>query len=181
MLDVIIIEDARLLREMLADVLSSVDRIAVVAEAEDQYTCLRLMEDHQPDVVIVDLDLSAGSGIGVLSALNGDRGRYGHPKAVVFTNHGSRVLRRRCEDLGRVVMAGSSVCGWKVWARAGRPTARWAAVALGSIFLAISGPRARSIQASIIQQLSVTTGGGLDSGYAWLRARRAAGGFAAAS
>ncbi len=99
-MDVVIIEDSRLLREMLADVLSSVDYIAVVAEAEDQETGLRLIEDHQPDVVIVDLELSAGSGIGVLSALNDARGRYGDPKAVVFTNHGSKVLRRRCEDLG---------------------------------------------------------------------------------
>ena len=99
-LDVVLIEDSKLLREMLADMLSSVDKIAVVAQADDQDTGLRLVEDHQPDVVIVDLELSVGSGIGVLSALNDDRGRYGDPKAVVFTNHGSRVLRRRCEDLG---------------------------------------------------------------------------------
>lgn len=99
-LNVMIIEDSALLRDMLADVLSSVERIAVVAEAEDQMRGLHLAEVHQPNVVIIDLELSGGSGIGVLAALRSDRNRYGDPKAVVFTNHGSSTLRRRCESLG---------------------------------------------------------------------------------
>jgi DNA-binding NarL/FixJ family response regulator len=99
-LGVLIVEDSRLLREMLTDVLSSVDNVCVVAEAEDESTGLSLMESRQPDLVIVDLELSSGSGIGILTALHSDRNRYGDPKAVVFTNHGSSVLRRRCESLG---------------------------------------------------------------------------------
>lgn len=99
-LDVLILEDSRLLRELLVDVLSSIDDIAVVAQAEEQETGLRLTEMHQPHLVIVDLELAGGSGIGFLDALRKDRGRYGDPRAVVFTNHGSSVLRRRCENLG---------------------------------------------------------------------------------
>jgi len=99
-LEVVIVEDSVLLREMLIDVLSSLANITVVAEAEDEPTGLRLVEARQPDVVIVDLDLSAGSGIGILSAFHRDRERYGAPSVVVFTNHGSKVLRRRCEKLG---------------------------------------------------------------------------------
>jgi DNA-binding NarL/FixJ family response regulator len=95
-----IIEDSALLRDMLSDVLSSVERIAVVAEAEDQVRGLHLAEVHRPNVVIIDLELAGGSGIGVLAALRSDRTRYGDPKAVVFTNHGSSTLRRRCESLG---------------------------------------------------------------------------------
>lgn len=99
-LTVLIIEDSRLLREMLIDVLSSVDSVVVVAEAEDEAAGLELMARHRPCLVIVDLELAAGSGIGVLTALHNDRGRYGDPRVVVFTNHGSSVLRRRCESLG---------------------------------------------------------------------------------
>ncbi len=98
--DVVIIEDSMLLREMLVDVLSSVDDVSVVGEAEDQSGGLHSMETKQPHLVIIDLELKAGSGIGVLTALSNDRERYGNPKTVIFTNHGSSVLRRRCEDLG---------------------------------------------------------------------------------
>ncbi|MDT8387378.1 MAG: response regulator [Thiogranum sp.] len=99
-MDVVVIENCRRLREMLIDVLLGVDDIDVVAHAEDEKTALSLMESHQPHVVIVDLDLSGGSGIGLLTALNNDRGRYSDAKAVVFTNHNSVALRRRCESLG---------------------------------------------------------------------------------
>ncbi len=98
--DIEIIEDSVLLREMLVDVVSSVDKVAVVAEAEDQANGLSLMEAHRPDLVIIDLELKTGSGIGILTALSNDPERYGNPKTVIFTNHGSSVLRRRCEDLG---------------------------------------------------------------------------------
>jgi DNA-binding NarL/FixJ family response regulator len=85
---------------MLVDVLSSVDSVRVVAEAEDQASGLNLTERHHPDLVIVDLELGDGSGIGVLAELSRNRGRYGDPRTVVFTNHGSSVLRSRCEALG---------------------------------------------------------------------------------
>lgn len=97
---ILILEDSRLLREMLVDVLSSVDNIAVVAEAEDEETGLGKAEQYKPDLVVVDLELSGGSGIGFLGALHKDKERYGAPNTVVFTNHGSSVLRRRCENLG---------------------------------------------------------------------------------
>jgi DNA-binding NarL/FixJ family response regulator len=98
--EILIIEDSKLLREMLTDVLSSLDDVAVVAEAENEEKGLELAESHRPDLVIVDLELAAGSGIGVLAALHRDGEKYGNPKAVVFTNHGSGILRRRCENLG---------------------------------------------------------------------------------
>lgn len=98
--DIVIIEDSRLLREMLVDVLSSLEDIVVVGEAGDENTGLDLMQSLRPDLVVVDLELAQGSGIGVLTALRHDRGKYGNPRAVVFSNHGSSVLRRRCENLG---------------------------------------------------------------------------------
>lgn len=98
--EILIIEDSRLLRAMLIDVLSSLDDIAVVGEAGDERTGLDLMERRRPDLVVVDLELAAGSGIGVLTALQRNREKYGNPKAVVFSNHGSSVLRQRCENLG---------------------------------------------------------------------------------
>lgn len=99
-LGILLIEDSRLLREMLVDVLSSLNNVAVVAEAAGQEEGVRLMENHRPDLAIIDLELSEGSGIGVLTALSGAPEKYGNPRTVVFTNHGSNVLRNRCEALG---------------------------------------------------------------------------------
>lgn len=99
-MDVLILEDSSLLRGMLIDVLASVAGIRVVGEAEDEATGLELTERLKPDLVIIDLELVTGSGIGYLTRLREHQEIYGSPLAVIFSNHSSAILRRRCESIG---------------------------------------------------------------------------------
>lgn len=97
-LKVVLVEDSPRLRELVAGMLSEIDGIAVVGAAGDEASALRLLAEISADLVIVDLELPAGSGLGVLAALaHTTRGR---PRAVVFSNHDHPQLRERCRELG---------------------------------------------------------------------------------
>lgn len=99
-LRVVLIEDSPILCEMLRDVLEEIDDVEVVADAEDEAGAIAALEHAEVDLAIVDLELSAGSGLGVLSHIHADPQRFGQPRAVVFSNYGHDAMRARCEALG---------------------------------------------------------------------------------
>lgn len=99
-LRVMLIEDSPLLCEMLSEMLGELDGVQVVARAADEHAAIEALAVHRPDLAVIDIELKDGSGIGVLQALHDDPQRFGRPRAVVFSNHGHRIVRRRCTELG---------------------------------------------------------------------------------
>lgn len=99
-LKVVLIEDSMPLRQALAAVLGELAGVEVVGGAEDERSAIELLQRQRPDLAIVDLQLRAGSGIGVLQALSRNPDRFGHPRAVVFSNHHQAAVRERCFALG---------------------------------------------------------------------------------
>jgi two-component system OmpR family response regulator len=99
-LKVVLIEDSSLLCQILGDVLEELAGVEVVGKAEDERAAIELLRRQQPDLAIVDLQLRAGSGIGVLRVLSRNPDQFGHPRAVVFSNHGQALVREHCFALG---------------------------------------------------------------------------------
>lgn len=99
-LRVFLIEDSPILRAMLRDMLGELEGVEVVGDADDESGALAELERQCADLAIVDLELRAGSGLGVLSRLSAEPERYGRPRAVVLTNHGHSAIRARCAALG---------------------------------------------------------------------------------
>ncbi|MDO9598657.1 MAG: response regulator [Azoarcus sp.] len=99
-LRVFLIEDSAILRAMLRDMLGELEGVEVVGDADDESGALAGLERQCADLAIVDLELRAGSGLGVLSRLSAEPERYGRTRAVVLTNHGHRAIRARCAALG---------------------------------------------------------------------------------
>lgn len=99
-LRVVLIEDSPILCEMLRDVLEELDDVEVVADAEDEAGAIAALEHQAVDLAIVDLELRAGSGLGVLGHIRADPQRFGQPRAVVFSNYGHETMRARCKALG---------------------------------------------------------------------------------
>ncbi|KIN92457.1 response regulator [Thauera sp. SWB20] len=99
-LRVVLVEDSAMLRGMLCEMLAELDGVGVVAEAEDEQGALAALEAQRPDLAIIDLELRAGSGLGVLRQLQAEPERFGRPRAVVFSNYGHAPVRARCEQLG---------------------------------------------------------------------------------
>lgn len=99
-LNVVLIEDSPLVRQALGAMLGELAGVAVVGEAADEGSAIELLQRQRPRLAIVDLQLRAGSGLGVLRAISLAPDRFGHPRAVVFSSHGQRQVRERCFALG---------------------------------------------------------------------------------
>lgn len=94
-----IVEDSAVIRENLIATLEELGPVQVVGMAEDEGTAVQWLTrpDSQCDLVIVDIFLKGGSGLGVLRAAHGLK----HPhKLVVLSNYATADLRRKCLDLG---------------------------------------------------------------------------------
>jgi len=70
MIRVILVDDQNLIRTGIAGLLAMLPDILVVAEAANGETAIELIEQLQPDVVLLDVRMPKMSGIEVLQALN---------------------------------------------------------------------------------------------------------------
>lgn len=100
LLKVFLIEDSALLQELLSGMLSELDGVHFCGSAEGESEALRKLADNPVDLVIIDIELKQGSGIGVLDALQTDSDRYGNPRKAVLTNYAHASMRQRCERFG---------------------------------------------------------------------------------
>lgn len=94
-----IVEDSPVIRENLIATLEEMAPVQVVGSAEDERGARLWLDDpaHDCDLVIVDIFLRQGSGLGLLQALQAT-GRA--CKRVVLSNFATPDLRRRCLALG---------------------------------------------------------------------------------
>ncbi|MDP3083475.1 MAG: response regulator [Rubrivivax sp.] len=99
MLNTYIVEDSPVIRENLIATLEELVPVRVVGTAEDETTALQWLAeaDHPVDLVIVDIFLKRGSGLGVLRAARALAQRY---RMVVLSNHATPDMRRKCLALG---------------------------------------------------------------------------------
>lgn len=98
-LNTYIVEDSPLIRESLIATLEELVAVAVVGTAEDESSAVQWLAraDHHADLVIVDIFLKGGSGLGVLRAAHA-MARPG--KLVVLSNYATEDMRRKCLELG---------------------------------------------------------------------------------
>ena len=66
---VVLVDDHALVREGLRSVLGHFDDIAIVAEADNTDAAVKAVAEHDPDVVVLDLQLAESDGVGVISGL----------------------------------------------------------------------------------------------------------------
>lgn len=94
-----IVEDSPVIRENLVAALEEMTPVRVVGTAEDERTARAWLESSADDcdLVIIDIFLRQGSGLGLLQALGSGRQR---PKRVVLSNFATADMRRKCLALG---------------------------------------------------------------------------------
>lgn len=94
-----IVEDSQVIRENLIATLEELVPVQVVGTAEDESTAVQWLKrsDNAVDLVIVDIFLKAGSGLGVLRALSQLPQRH---TVVVLSNYATSDIRNKCLELG---------------------------------------------------------------------------------
>jgi DNA-binding NarL/FixJ family response regulator len=99
LMKIYLVEDSALIRENLIATLEELLPVQVVGWAADEATALRWLDTPGNDaaLVIVDLFLQAGSGLGVLKAV----GRGAPTRQwVMLSNYAHPAVRGRCLELG---------------------------------------------------------------------------------
>lgn len=94
-----LVEDSPMIRENLIAALEELAPVEVVGTAEDERSAVDWLAAAAPpcDLVIIDIFLKGGSGLGVLRAAH----ELGKPMTmVVLSNYATSDMRRRCESLG---------------------------------------------------------------------------------
>jgi len=66
----IIVEDSRLAREGLANMLVQFDEIEIVGAADHPSTAIELIKEHQPDLLFLDIHMPGESGFDLLEKLD---------------------------------------------------------------------------------------------------------------
>ena len=94
-----IVEDSPVIRDSLIAALEEMTPIEVVGVADDEASAVHWLTEsnNAADLVIVDIFLKRGSGLGVLRAAD----RAQTPRTmVVLSNHATPEIRRKCTELG---------------------------------------------------------------------------------
>ena len=96
-----IVEDSPMIRENLIDTLEEMAQVAVVGTSDNEAGAVNWLASKagQCDLVIVDIFLKTGSGMGVLKACS-KASRRPHLKMVVLSNYATPEMQSRCLKLG---------------------------------------------------------------------------------
>lgn len=94
-----IVEDSPVILKNLVVALEELAPVRVVGTAADEASARAWLSqpDNAADLVIIDIFLKSGSGLGVLQAMQAQRLRA---KRVVLTNYATADMREACLNLG---------------------------------------------------------------------------------
>jgi DNA-binding NarL/FixJ family response regulator len=94
-----LVEDSQLIRDNLIGTLEELLPLTVVGAAEDEAGAVQWLAQpgNHADLLIVDIFLKSGSGLGVLRSANLLSPRS---HVVVLSNYATPDMRRKCLDLG---------------------------------------------------------------------------------
>jgi DNA-binding NarL/FixJ family response regulator len=92
-----IADDSEILRVRLVDMLSEIEGIEIIGQAQESLDAIESIEKLKPHVVILDIQMPQVNGIKVLEAIKKNNH---HLKVIIFTNYPYPQYRKRCMDLG---------------------------------------------------------------------------------
>jgi DNA-binding NarL/FixJ family response regulator len=94
-----VVEDSSVIRDNLTEALQESAPVEVVGSAEDEQGAVAWLLDptHVFDLVIVDIFLKSGSGLGVLKQIAEIDPSV---RKVVLSNHATPEIRAKCAELG---------------------------------------------------------------------------------
>ncbi|BCJ96949.1 DNA-binding response regulator [Anaerocolumna cellulosilytica] len=94
---IVIADDHRMIREGLKQLLELEGDITIVGEAGDGLSCLQVIEDKKPDVVLLDINMPQMNGLQVLEKL---KERKCRSKILILTIHNEIEYLVKAVDIG---------------------------------------------------------------------------------
>jgi CheY-like chemotaxis protein len=97
---VLLVEDSAVLTRRLIDLLSEPGRVEVAAQATTQSEAVLRLAERVFDVLVVDIELAEGNGVGVIRHARQLYPPDAQPLIVVLTNYASDFVRDHCFAAG---------------------------------------------------------------------------------
>jgi len=94
---VFVVDHSTPVRKRIIDILSELEGVEIVGEAEDAIAAAVLIRESQPEVVILDVQMPAFTGIDLLNSLKSND----HvPVTIALTNYPYPQYRKKCQEAG---------------------------------------------------------------------------------
>jgi DNA-binding NarL/FixJ family response regulator len=97
---VMLVEDSLLIRQALTEALASSGVALFDGFASTSQEAIAILRTRRFDMVVVDIELSHGTGFDVLQEINKADFPYPPPVTMVLTNHAYVIYRHRANALG---------------------------------------------------------------------------------
>lgn len=97
MIKVFIVDDSKLVRERLAELVSEISDVEVVDQTGDPRQVIPIIHAKHPDVVILDIRMPGKSGIDLIPDI---KKAHSAPKVIILTNYPYPQYRKKCLDAG---------------------------------------------------------------------------------
>jgi DNA-binding NarL/FixJ family response regulator len=91
------------LREALRTLMTSIPGVEIAGEAGDTSSALRMISEHQPDLVLVDADLPGGEGWGTLKQTKKE---WPQVRCIVLTDHSCQQQEAKAAHADAVLQKG---------------------------------------------------------------------------
>jgi len=94
---VFVVEDSEVIRKRLVSMLTGLAGVELIGHAESAADAIARILSQKPDVVVLDIKLTAGSGIEVLRTI---KHRIPGVVVIMLTNYASAQYRSKCLEAG---------------------------------------------------------------------------------
>jgi CheY-like chemotaxis protein len=94
---ILIVDDSILIIDRLQTMLTELNDPGPIRYAVDYPSALQLIKDFLPDIVLLDINIPGGSGLGILNYI---KTHYPTIVVIMVTNQGGDYYRNVCRKLG---------------------------------------------------------------------------------
>ena len=96
LLKVLLIDDSELIGAKVLMLLSTIPSLELLSQVKSVKEGLRACREEKPDIVLLDINLPDGSGIGLLKELKKSQP---HVRVIMLTNSANSFYRAKCAEL----------------------------------------------------------------------------------
>ena len=94
---VVVVDDSKIVRERLIKMLTDIPSLVIVGEAGNSFEALYIIEEKNPDVVILDIKIPGDSGVEVLKRVKKMNSSI---VIILLTNYPSEQYKKKCIEYG---------------------------------------------------------------------------------
>lgn len=100
MYSLLLVEDSALIRDVIVEMLHDCDQLAIKDIATTSDEAIELLNQHQYDMIVLDIELAKGTGFDVVRHTQKQEYPFKSPNIVMLTNHGNSYYRNLAQTMG---------------------------------------------------------------------------------